>query len=1010
MRSRSKAARGYNALRRRAAHLVGMVDTARAGARHRRTRRALFVRDDGPGGPILVLVQEPGFSRYLVEMLRAEGVSSFRVAPVAAMTPSLLAEHDVVLLGPASLSPRATADLTAWVEGGGSLVAIRPDPVLAPLLGLEPTPGGQVEGYLQVDTTSAPGHGISGRPMQLHGKADHYRLAGATAVAGLLDRDRTPTGFPAVTMQVAGATAGFAVAFAYDLAASIVYTRQGNPEWAGQNRDGDLVTRSNDLFFGASLHDPQRDWVDPDLLDLPQADEQQRLLVQLIQHISAPERPLLRFWYLPRELRAVVVMTGDDHALNGTAERFAAYAALDRPGDSPEDWTDIRATSYIYAGGSSLSSADAAAFAAQGFEICPHVTTGAMEWTTGSLSRAYRRQLAAFGRKYPEVPQPVSHRTHAVVWSDWATQAEIERANGIRLDTNYYYYPAPWVAGRTGFFTGSGLPMRFATTAGDVIDCYQATTLLTDESEQVFPEAITVALDRALRPDGHVTVLTANMHTDLGVSIGSDAIVAAARRRGVPVISARQLLTWIDARAASSVRAVQSTGTRLRFSVAAPPDARHLTLLVPAPTDHRGVARATRDGEPVPVAHDLIGGVVHAIVPAATGSYELEWDDGPTPPTILGLTATAASPSEIRIEWRSSLPMDGRVTITPDDGGAATAIEEGAERYRHAVTARGLLPGCTYRVGVCAGDAQIADVVVSTPHEPVEHGRREQFQSGTCSGTLVSVANGGSLILEPELWLEPSADLGPEWLTPPGASCARSEDGTALLVRGAILSALPVASGRSLEVAASLHFCDSPDVIGFADCPEPETLVAFMTDPAAKQLTATICVGGSRFVRPIPGKWDTAPHRFRVEWDRGLSTFSIDGRTVLSERALVVGPLRPLIGGDPGGTGLRVLWARASSFCTSGSFTSEVVDHGSPVRWGPITLTGPALTLTGARTAFRSGDTPVPDHTWSTWTDATTDEGPTTPPRRYLQYRVDLCTASGRWTPEVIGVTIQRAR
>ena len=39
---------------------------------------------------------------------------------------------------------------------------------------------------------------------------------------------------------------------------------------------------------------------------------------------------------------------------------------------------------------------------------------------------------------------------------------------GIRLDANYYYYPPGWVNNRPGFFTGSGMPMRFAKATGEV--------------------------------------------------------------------------------------------------------------------------------------------------------------------------------------------------------------------------------------------------------------------------------------------------------------------------------------------------------------------------------------------------------------------------------------------------------------------------------------------------------------------------------------------------------------
>ena len=80
------------------------------------------------------------------------------------MTPTTLAGYDVVLLANAvDGAPGLDAQLG---DGGGNLIAMAPDAQLAGLLGL--TAGGTAlaEGYLLVDTTSAPGNGIVGQTMQ----------------------------------------------------------------------------------------------------------------------------------------------------------------------------------------------------------------------------------------------------------------------------------------------------------------------------------------------------------------------------------------------------------------------------------------------------------------------------------------------------------------------------------------------------------------------------------------------------------------------------------------------------------------------------------------------------------------------------------------------------------------------------------------------------------------------------------------------------------------------------
>src|SRR6185295_6241509 len=135
-----------------------------------------------------------------------------------------------------------------------------------------------------------------------------------------------------------------AAAFAYDLARSVVYTRQVNPAWSGQDRDGQAPVRSDDLFFGGA----QANWVDLGKVAIPQADEQQRLLANLIGFLNADRKPLPRFWYLPRGLKAGVVMTGDDHANNGTPGRFDIYETHSPQGCNVAHWDCVRGTSYLF--------------------------------------------------------------------------------------------------------------------------------------------------------------------------------------------------------------------------------------------------------------------------------------------------------------------------------------------------------------------------------------------------------------------------------------------------------------------------------------------------------------------------------------------------------------------------------------------------------------------------------------------------------------------------------------
>ncbi|MQA31305.1 MAG: DUF4082 domain-containing protein, partial [Luteitalea sp.] len=299
----------------------------------------------GPGGPILVISSSGNpFSEYYAEILRAEGLNAFNVTDVTAVTTTVLNGYDVVILGEMSLTTTQVTMLSNWVTAGGNLIAMRPDKKLAPLAGLTDAAATLADAYLLVDTANAPGKGIVGQTMQFHGTADRYTLNGATPVATLYATAAAAMPNPAIAIRSVGSAGGQVAAFAYDLARSVVFTRQGNPAWAGQDRDGLAPVRSDDLFFG----DSQADYVDLTKVAIPQADEQQRLLANLIGFMNADRKPLPKFWYLPRGLKAVVVMTGDDHANNGTTGRFNILAGNSTPGCSVADWECVRATSYIF--------------------------------------------------------------------------------------------------------------------------------------------------------------------------------------------------------------------------------------------------------------------------------------------------------------------------------------------------------------------------------------------------------------------------------------------------------------------------------------------------------------------------------------------------------------------------------------------------------------------------------------------------------------------------------------
>ena len=75
---------------------------------------------------------------------------------------------------------------------------------------------------------------------------------------------------------------------------------------------------------------------------------------------------------------------------------------------------------------------------------------------------------------------------------------------------------------------------------------------MTDESGQTFPTPRSRCMDDAIN-QGYYGTFVANLHTDGDRRDTYNAdVIAAAKARGVPVITAKQLLTWTDGRNASS--------------------------------------------------------------------------------------------------------------------------------------------------------------------------------------------------------------------------------------------------------------------------------------------------------------------------------------------------------------------------------------------------------------------------------------------------------------------------
>jgi hypothetical protein len=605
--------------------------------------------------PILLLINERAenpFGAYLAEILRAEGLNCFQIAYLSALDSAPLDWFDQVLLAESSLSKSQAELLESYVSKGGHLVAMRPDARLVTLFGVEPVAGSITEGYLQVEASHPIGQGIATETLQFHGTADHYHLAGAQAVAWLASDANARTDFPAVTLHRYGQ--GQAALWSFDLARSVAYTRQGNPDWANQERDGGDGIRAPDMF---------KDWVDMDRIIIPQADQQQRLLANLLSTLSQDRRPLPRLWYLPGAAESMLIATGDSHGnpafavedvLTRVEQRgghFSAYytafphnALLRGAKKNVLRGRDLPLVGDILAYRVNVpTAAQVANWRARGHEFAMH------PYVEEGLDEAWSQHWKEFtGLGYGPVPPTV--RTHRILWTGWVETARVQASHGIRMNLDYYHWGPSFQNGAgewaNGHFTGSGLPMRFVDHQGRILNIYQQLTQIADDhllnlhwggvakvSAETALEMSQTLLQRSL--GGDYCAIAANFHVD-PFAVGGDWIAEAIRwlegtldyaaANSIPIWSALDWLDFTETRHDANFESVEwhpATG-QLGFNLAARtvPDVT-LTVMVPVRHSELNLVHVEIDGLSLEHRTRKVGGVSYGWVSIPAGPHRL---------------------------------------------------------------------------------------------------------------------------------------------------------------------------------------------------------------------------------------------------------------------------------------------------------------------------------------------------------------------------------------------------
>lgn len=144
-----------------------------------------------------------------------------------------------------------------------------------------------------------------------------------------------------------------------------------------------------------------------------------------------------------------------------------------------------------------------------------------------------------------------------------------------------------------------------------------------DEAGQAYPATVDALLDNAVGPNGYYGAFGTNIHNDNPAPNADDeAIVASAQSRGVPLISYKQLLDWVDGRNNSTIRGLSWSAGTFTFTTTVAAGASGLQTMLPTQGPSGTLSALTCGGSPKTYTLQTIKGVQYAMFGAITGTCQ----------------------------------------------------------------------------------------------------------------------------------------------------------------------------------------------------------------------------------------------------------------------------------------------------------------------------------------------------------------------------------------------------
>lgn len=519
---------------------------------------------------------------YIHEILGHAGLC-YRSVEAGALAEALADLRVLVTVGEGAPEDALKDALGAWVEQGGTWIAIAGCWGMEPLFGVEVEPpayaafgtgvGTLGEGYLR---SAAPEHPMCGAlEVPLHFfNGTPVRAKDATVLANVLDAHGRPTERAGLTERTVGQ--GRAILIAPDVTGSVVriqqgigLTRDGIPAPDGTAPTSDGVLKTDDAL--------QLDWIlDRDVAPnadgfvgflQPVADFWRELVLRGIFYAASEQGlalPLL--WLYPRNLPAIGHVS---HDTDGNVPE-AAHKSLERvaEGGMKTTWCTI-CPGY----GPEIIGAIRDA----GHELAMHydAMSKGKVWSEQEFHEQWLELKELFGGD-----EIITNKNHYLRWEgdcelwDWCLK------RGIQLDES----KGPSKAGAAGFTFGTSHPYFPVRPSGEVIDVIELATLTQDLNLMAPAGFRDVLLERVLRTYGVLHLLFHPAHI-VKDPVGGIMVESArmAHERGMEWWTARAINAWERARrkARWADYAAKGKGASVRLQADAALDEATILWLLP---------------------------------------------------------------------------------------------------------------------------------------------------------------------------------------------------------------------------------------------------------------------------------------------------------------------------------------------------------------------------------------------------------------------------------------------